>query len=537
MKKYISHFFTFALFIFAMVIVARYKATPPYALIFNTIQFLLIFSAAFVLSGQWLRAINFSSIFTICVYYLSNLTYHFYKKPLFISDFLVFFDVSNWPIVFEYKSLIFIILIYILVLGYGVWAYRNTKKSSFKIRFGFLVFFIFLIFLDAFLIQTKLMKEHWAKTFPHAKEISMNLAMSFGSLEYSSPKFGDNYEYFKEKMRDVKPYKTSNLKPNLVLWLQESTVDASLYEPNLKQVPMFEGSEFKFKAFNRVHTFGGETFRSEFEILTGLNPDDFGSGSSTIFYSGTKHIKYSLPKLLKEQGYFVVALNPLLPNFFNVYNAYMDLGVDKYYHPSNLDCDNGEGYKNLWHLNSENFSKCVKKIYELHSSSKPLFIYATTINEHVPYNRHEKPKFGLKNTVLSDYYERQIELSNATMDFDKFMQRSKKPYVFAYFGDHQGLLGFKEKDLNLPYKNQLFITGFYVKGSKEINASIWDDLGELGLNTATLLELMQIKPNEHFEAIYAMKKLCGGVDDCENKELVKSYKSYIYDYLKSASKE
>ncbi|WP_064000224.1 hypothetical protein [Campylobacter iguaniorum] len=60
---------------------------------------------------------------------------------------------------FEYKSLIFIILIYILVLGYGVWEYRNTKKSSFKIRFSFLVFFIFLIFLDAFLIQTKLMKE------------------------------------------------------------------------------------------------------------------------------------------------------------------------------------------------------------------------------------------------------------------------------------------------------------------------------------------------------------------------------------------
>ncbi|CUU72185.1 hypothetical protein [Campylobacter hyointestinalis] len=69
----------------------------------------------------------------------------------------------------------------------------------------------------------------------------------------------------------------------------------------------------------------------------------------------------------------------------------------------------------------------------------------------------------------------------------------------------------------------------------EIQKLATTELSELGLNTSVLLELMQIKPNKYFEAIYAMRKLCGAVETCKDKNLTKSYKSYIYDYLKVAS--
>lgn len=40
-----------------------------------------------------------------------------------------------------------------------------------------------------------------------------------------------------------------------------------------------------------------------------------------------------------------------MPKYFNVYNAYKDLGVDKYFHPYDLECGkefkNGNSYKNL----------------------------------------------------------------------------------------------------------------------------------------------------------------------------------------------
>ena len=53
---------------------------------------------------------------------------------------------------------------------------------------------------------------------------------------------------------------------------------------------------------------------------------------------------------------------------------------------------------------------------------------------------------------------------------------------------------------------------------------------------SVLLELGQIKPNEFFKANYTMRKICNKVDDCEDKELLESYKSYLYDYLNAANK-
>ena len=117
------------------------------------------------------------------------------------------------------------------------------------------------------------------------------------------------------------------------------------------------------------------------------------------------------------------------------------------------------------------------------------------------------------------------------------MQSTDRPYIFAYFGDHQGNMGLSENDVRLNFNDPLVITGFYVKGSPDIESikSDFNELGELSLMPSVLLELMQIRPNEFFKAHYAMRKICGNVDDCKDKELVKSYKSYLYDYLKDAS--
>lgn len=101
--------------------------------------------------------------------------------------------------------------------------------------------------------------ENWLKTFPEAKEINMNLAMSLVNMSYQAPYFDDSYPYFEDKMSRVRPYKVSNLKPNLVLFLQEST---AYYKGDLKQVDMFKGDDFKFKSLARVHTFGEGLLRA-----------------------------------------------------------------------------------------------------------------------------------------------------------------------------------------------------------------------------------------------------------------------------------
>lgn len=57
------------------------------------------------------------------------------------------------------------------------------------------------------------------------------------------------------------------------------------------------------------------------------------------------------------------------------------------------------------------------------------------------------------------------------------------------------------------------------------------NLGELGLGSSVILELIQIKPNEFFGVNYAMRKLCGAIDDCNVQDLSRSFRSFMFDKL------
>ncbi|MGP1484680.1 MAG: hypothetical protein ACTTJC_01045 [Campylobacter sp.] len=104
-----------------------------------------------------------------------------------------------------------------------------------------------------------------------------------------------------------------------------------------------------------------------------------------------------------------------------------------------------------------------------------------------------------------------MQLSKAVVDFNDFMLGTNRPYIFAYFGDHQGNMGLKDNDVKFNNFNEpLYITGFYAKGSSEIKQINNDlmDLSELSLMPSVLLQLAQIKPNEFFKANYAIRKIC-----------------------------
>ena len=324
----------------------------------------------------------------------------------------------------------------------------------------------------------------------------------------------------------------------MVLWLSESTVDASLIKGNLAQLSMFANqNNTKFNSLIRVHTYGGATFKSEFEVLGGLSPNDFGLYAPLVFDSVVKHTKYSLPKILKQNGYKTIVLNPFVPENYNAGVAYRQLGFDEQYHPSDLGY--GSQKKNLWHITSQDMANLVKKLLE--KSQEPVFIYVLSMKEHGPYNKEKEVGFELdkfydKKVALqiSDYYKRQIELNEAIESLDKYLQESQKEYVFAYFGDHQGVLGLKEEDFIYEYEKPFDITNFVVRGSKNIKKIENPNLSELGLMSSVLLELMQVSPDEFFRANYAMRELCSVVDDCVDENLSKAYKSYLFDYLEVA---
>lgn len=546
-KRYSSYVLTSIFFIVSMIFILNYKETI-FSMFFGLIQFGFFFLIMFSISGQWLRSLNFASIIMFVLFMINRLTVYFYRKALFANDFLIYLNYENWDILIDFKEILVATIIIISLVIFGLFAHSNKIRLGLKHRLSSLVCLILLVMIHTYMTNSQAVKEAWSKTFPELKATYMNLSMTIGDtsqLEYKSPYFENSYKDFKEKINSIAPYKTSDLKPNLILWLSESTIDASLYKGGLKQPEMFQG-DFKFKALNRVHTFGGKTWKSEFEVLTGLSPDEFSENSSLVFQYVAPHINYGLPKLLKENGYYTIALNPYPGSAYNSKNAYENFGIDKYIHPSELQCDGaGHKIKKLKQITSVQMGNCLEKVFEEYKDKQPLFIYMLTINEHAPYDRENKIDFNLDKFYdksqalkLTDYYKRQLELSDAIVRFNDFMQSTKTEYIFAHFGDHQANIGIKKEDLSLNFQDPMTITGFYVKGSQKIETieNDFSKLAELSLMPSILLELAQIKPNDFFRANYVMRKICGVVDDCENANLIKSYKSYIYDYLNAANK-
>lgn len=67
------------------------------------------------------------------------------------------------------------------------------------------------------------------------------------NMKLEVPTFDNTYPYFEKKAQEIAPYKTSNLKPNLILWLQESTIDTKIYR-GLGELSMFlDAPNLKYK--------------------------------------------------------------------------------------------------------------------------------------------------------------------------------------------------------------------------------------------------------------------------------------------------
>jgi len=517
-----------------------------YAIYFKLFEFAILFFAIFALSGQIWRAINVASIIIILVYYAAKIYWHFYRRHLFIADVMTMLNPDNFGTVLRYKELIGLIILLFVVVIFAIFA--HSKSAKFSVKFRFLSTLLFSLSLGGFLYFATLnsTKLHWYRQcLPSSKDAHMNLLMSMlNNMKLEVPTFDNTYPYFEKKAQEIAPYKTSNLKPNLILWLQESTIDTKIYR-GLGELSMFlDAPNLKYKSYVRVHTFGGGTIKSEFEILSGISPDNFGVNSFKVFSDWAGMLKFSLPNLLKKEGYRTIIINPLNLDFYGGRKAYKELGFDEFYHPQDFGYkgeggSNAKDNKNLWTIPSQNFADYTKQIFEKYPD-EPLLIYVLTMFEHGPYDRAKEIKFGLEKEykhktalALSDYYSRIIELNKAVENLDEYLMQSKRPYVFGYFGDHQGLVGIDESDVGLNFTNPLFITQFFVRGSDDIEKIAFDDtkLGELGLGSSVILELMQIKPNEFFGANYAMRKLCGAIDDCNDQDLSRSFRSFMFDKL------
>ncbi|MDF2942573.1 MAG: Arylsulfatase [Herbinix sp.] len=281
-------------------------------------------------------------------------------------------------------------------------------------------------------------------------------------------------------MNDMNSKISSEFKPNIIMVQLESFFDVNhLLDYSFSENPIPNFTQLKEKytsGFLTVPSYGAGTVNTEFEILTGMKTDYFGSGElpyRTILRSTTcESICYDLTEL----GYHNYVIHNNTGTFYDRKDVFPKLGFDNF---SSIEYMNNLEYNPTGWANDSLLTNEILKA--LKAGDTRDFIYTITVQAHGkypvemieanqkikvvvdPYKRIRlntemgagTSKYNSRNVHMDDSYKNQFEYYvNQLAETDKFigeltreLSGYKEPTVIVLYGDHLPPLSFEAKDL------------------------------------------------------------------------------------------
>lgn len=544
MKKLLGSAYLALILIGSLFIVFE-KTSLIYTVLLSVSAYFILFSLFFILSGRILFSIITTGTLFLITKFINQLKVHYYKETLMFSDFDLAFDSSNLGTLGHYwEAGVALIAMLIWLLINMLIAWRFSKKSRLTLRVSSLLLMVVGVITIHFTVEK--WQVEWEGTLPGGRGTVTNLIMSGYQTTYHPPYFKESADYFLEKAnKTALPETQTEIKPDIIILLQESTVNPSIYQFNkdlaLPDLFMFQKDEgVSAQGPLRVQTFGGGTWLSEFSILTGLNTDDFGARKNSVFYFVVDNLNESLFRQLKAEGYYTVLLTPFNRSAYHAGYAYEQMGVDEIIQPQELGYP-GHLEENLWKISTQDMLGYIEEVLKKRTD-KPLFIFSLTMYEHGPYDESHTDDYQITGQTessnapgkFSHYMEKIITSDPAIKDFSNFVAQREKPTMFLYFGDHQPNI--ELNNYQSLFTNPAHITQFTLRDNLTQGASLsTGELTDISFLGGMILERARLPLSPFYKANIQMRHLCEGkLNDCEDEKLINSYKNYIYDKLKVA---
>ena len=262
-----------------------------------------------------------------------------------------------------------------------------------------------------------------------------------------------------------------NSSPNVVIVQLESFFDVN----RLKDVTFSENPIPNFTAlmescgsgFFNVPVIGAGTVNTEFEVLTGMNIDDFGAGEypyKTILKTTTCE---TLAYDLAENGYSTHAIHNHVGGFYGRNKIYSNMGFHtftslEYMWPDEFTAMNWAKDKVL----TGEIEKALK------SSEGSDFVYAVSVQGHGSYPSDPETDYERHVTVSSSVIEDEAYLNqiayyaNQLYEMDQFigelvemLEESGEDTILVMYGDHLPSLNLSDDTLSAGtvYQTEYFI--------------------------------------------------------------------------------
>ncbi|MTI48745.1 MAG: LTA synthase family protein [Firmicutes bacterium] len=185
----------------------------------------------------------------------------------------------------------------------------------------------------------------------------------------------------------------------------------------------------------------GNTSDAEFTVNNSMYP----IYKYSVYKKYTENNFYTLPHLLKENGYSTIALHGYKEEFWNRNIMYPNQGIDDFISIEDLNDDNtiglGIGDKSF-------YNQSIKKLSEI---NKPFYSLMITLSSHNPYEiPEEKQKIKLseehEDTLFGNYIQ---SVNYADEALGEFIVELKENGLYdnsliMIYGDHSGLFPNRE---------------------------------------------------------------------------------------------
>ncbi len=221
-----------------------------------------------------------------------------------------------------------------------------------------------------------------------------------------------------------------------------------------------------------VPVVGGGTANTEFEILTGMNVDDFGAGEYPYYTVARDMPIESAATVLTGMGYDATAVHNYMATFYGRNEVYANLGF-QVFEPMEFmeDLDYGDvGW-------AEDNIIIESTIEALEATPGRDFVFSVTVGTHGKYPvdtllkcaansksiRVIEPGKYLDANQLQNYLNLAVIMDDFIVDFIDAMEDFDEPVIVVFYGDHLPALDWNEAciDSGNLFETQYFIWNNY----------------------------------------------------------------------------
>ena len=534
--------------------ISLYYSDDAVCALINAGLFLLPVLLLSTVRGRLPTAMAAAMALAVLIWGIGEFKLHFFGNRLALMDFVFLSEGANWGIVKRYPRVQLALAAWLLLTALlFVWAaLENRRRGPLSPRARAL----------SALLLAGWCAVAWGGRHQHTWEVFRDdadcgrekicgvmsrLVYSYSAFEFITPLPGGDPVPFMTRAAQLPApavVAAPARAPDVVIWLHESSFDPDqyqLYKPRLPKMGMFQRNRHtRARGQLRVHTYGGKTWLSEFSLLTGLVPADFGSRSSLVFNSVAPLVNSTLVDRFEAAGYDSVALLPTPKRFYGAARTYGAIGFDRI-----LTLRDFPEYDALpgdeWDIaDSDRMAEAAITLLRAQRATqpqRPLLLYLLSIKEHSPYDRRTPVAYGLDQAgiprslaaKLTDYVDRLRRLDDATTRLGTELAQQALPALWAYFGDHQAYFEEAQPAYRHTHPDPHLITQYQIRTNYAVTAPESPELLDIALLPSLIADLAGVAPDRAFSAHSTMRRLCAGrLRDCPDTALLESYQGHLF---------